>query len=1000
MSKHTHITLLPGNGTDQQQRWLEALNPEEVKLHGFEVADWMKFAWNFAEKVNYFNSANEQEGNWQDFFVEKTAIKQFLDNLENEADLSPQLTLFVCFLRLLGISKKHFNHITQRHLDFYYQEILKIEKQEAIPDQVHILFELAKNISQERIAPDTALDAGKDKSGNKLIYTTQDELIANKASIAKLKNVYHHSGPNQNAIKACEVANSFDGNGKPNPSGDLKWFPFGYVLPAYTDNQPELPEAKLGFALSSDVLYLKEGRRTISAVFRFTEPISEQLGNYAEQSIRVFLSGDKKWLGPFTCKASTSGNDLLLETELEPNIEPISGYNPNILGEKFSTTSPVIRFIVDQQSEQGYQVINKLDKLKLLKIELIVSVEGLTSVVLENDMGLINAQKPFLPFGPVPVKNSKLTIKNDEIFRKAWKQITLDINWMNTPTSFVNQYFAYRNDLSLPTAQLFKSGLKRKIHKPQDYETDNLIVASDSHFKATVGLYQNSQWTTVSNNQTLFTQQGTGFQCTIGISDQASAIDKSGKIQLALNQSFLHEMFPRIYAMAMQNDSSTLIPKDPYTPMAESVTIGYSASAETSFNGLKSGDNSVNLYHEHPFGQALNSDDSAITLLPSYPPGGELYLGIKDVEPLQQLSLLFQVFEGSENPESAGFSSDEKIGLSVLCSNKWKPLTSDFLISNQTDNLLKSGIVKITIPAEATADNTMLESGLHWIRLRMDKNYDVVCKLIDIKTQAVLAQFNSQSKNELTYTGQLQANTIGKLAERRQSIKSVNQPFSSFGGIPVETDQAYYQRISERLRHKNRAITLWDYERLILQQFPEIHKVRCLNHTSVTSCLAPGNVTLVVIPDIQNKNVFDIYQPRLSRAKLNEVQTFINQLNSMHVNAMVINPEYEEVQLILKVKFRSGYDENYYRKVLQDDLTKILSPWAFERSVDLQFGTALHQSIIIQTIEKLNYVDFFTEMKIKHNNEIKTSVSPSGPKSIIVSAKVHDITVLQTGCSK
>jgi hypothetical protein len=193
---------------------------------------------------------------------------------------------------------------------------------------------------------------------------------------------------------------------------------------------------------------------------------------------------------------------------------------------------------------------------------------------------------------------------------------------------------------------------------------------------------------------------------------------------------------------------------------------------------------------------------------------------------------------------------------------------------------------------------------------------------------------------------------------------------------------------------------LWDYERLILQQFPEIHKVRCLNHTSATSYLAPGNVTLVVIPDIQNKNVFDIYQPRLSRAKLNEVQTFINQLNSQHVNTMVINPEYEEVQLVLKVKFRSGYDENYYRKVLQDDLTKILSPWAFERTVDLQFGTTLHQSIIIQTIEKLNYVDFFTELKIKHNNEFKTSVAPSGPKSIIVSAKVHDITVLQTGCTK
>jgi diaminopimelate epimerase len=52
------------------------------------------------------------------------------------------------------------------------------------------------------------------------------------------------------------------------------------------------------------------------------------------------------------------------------------------------------------------------------------------------------------------------------------------------------------------------------------------------------------------------------------------------------------------------------------------------------------------------------------------------------------------------------------------------------------------------------------------------------------------------------------------------------------------------------LRHKNRAITIWDYEHIILQKFPEIHKVKCLNHSKteikndkeVNSFLSPGNV--------------------------------------------------------------------------------------------------------------------------------------------------------------
>ena len=36
----------------------------------------------------------------------------------------------------------------------------------------------------------------------------------------------------------------------------------------------------------------------------------------------------------------------------------------------------------------------------------------------------------------------------------------------------------------------------------------------------------------------------------------------------------------------------------------------------------------------------------------------------------------------------------------------------------------------------------------------------------------------------------------------------------------------YYTRVSERLRHKNRAIQLWDYEHLILQNFPHLYRVK------------------------------------------------------------------------------------------------------------------------------------------------------------------------------
>jgi hypothetical protein len=314
------------------------------------------------------------------------------------------------------------------------------------------------------------------------------------------------------------------------------------------------------------------------------------------------------------------------------------------------------------------------------------------------------------------------------------------------------------------------------------------------------------------------------------------------------------------------------------------------------------------------------------------------------------------------------------------------------MVSNETDNFLKSGIVKFAVPKEATFDNSKLPKNLVWIRAKIHKDFDAVCKTISIIAQAVLSEFSDNGNNLSHLQNGLQAKTISKLVQRVATVKSVSQPFSSFGGVPVEADTAYYRRISERLRHKNRAITLWDYENIVLQQFPEIYKVKCLNHSSETSFLAPGNVLLVVIPDIINKNVFDIFQPRVSKATLNKIQEHVNQLNTLHVNAKVINPDYEEVKVELKVKFHKGFDENYYQRVLNEDIKRFLSPWAFGVPGSIRFGVTLHRSFIINYIEKLEYVDYVEDVILIKGDEASfTNIAPSSPKAILVSAKQHGI---------
>ena len=152
---------------------------------------------------------------------------------------------------------------------------------------------------------------------------------------------------------------------------------------------------------------------------------------------------------------------------------------------------------------------------------------------------------------------------------------------------------------------------------------------------------------------------------------------------------------------------------------------------------------------------------------------------------------------------------------------------------------------------------------------------------------------------------------------------------------------------------------------MILQQFPKIYKVNCLKHTSSETELAPGHVTVIVIPNIIDQNVFDIHKPRISKAKRNEIQNFINELNTLHVTALVENPSYQEVRVSLFVKFYEGKDENFYKKQLQKDIVKFLAPWAYKETAEINFGLTLHKSMVIYYIEKLDYVDYIKDFELQ-----------------------------------
>ncbi len=233
---------------------------------------------------------------------------------------------------------------------------------------------------------------------------------------------------------------------------------------------------------------------------------------------------------------------------------------------------------------------------------------------------------------------------------------------------------------------------------------------------------------------------------------------------------------------------------------------------------------------------------------------GMLFIGLEKAAPLQSISMLFQFAEGSAEDED---NDPPKIHWSYLTNNEWRPLKGEDLVSDGTYGFQTTGIIKVNIPADATDNNTIITSGLHWLCASVTENSNRIPQLISIITQAVEAVFNDQGNDQAHYDNPLPAGKISKLQVAATQVSKVQQPFASYDGKHREVSREFYTRVSERLRHKNRAINSWDYEHLILDRYPSVYKVKAVSHTD-PNCMCRSKTTKETISEGGTEKVYDL----------------------------------------------------------------------------------------------------------------------------------------------
>ena len=929
-----------------------------------EIIPKIKNATSLQELIDNTLYINSEVIRYFDGLVQE-AEKELQTRLASEK-FTPHIGLLLAFLKLFENSRDNLNQITGRHLNFYYQEILQIKAKSYVEDQAHVVLQLAKNFSDHELKKGTLFKGGKDANGQELLYELTEDFVVGTDTVEDIRSSFGDTV----LIKAAQNSRMLDGVEEPLPEDDPSWSPF---------KNSNYPLARLGFAISSPILRLRTGVRNITINFNFEK--TDDLKEFNKDDFKTYYSTDNKWIPVDLTNAELIESNFIISLNLSAILEPITNYSATDMEdpESFKTDWPILKFIFTEQGQlkRKFLVDNPLDSWTIN-----VDVSEINDAIIQNDNGLQKIEKPFMPFGSTPVDGSQFYVGHPEVFSKKLTSLTLDWQWVDAPDKPQAYYDSY---------------------------SDSEII-----FETTPAILQDKNWSEKSkaslgkeefvSTLTLSPSSETSFKTEEEFKAFTNDL-QHGFLRLKLTSpemAFGHKKYPKLLQEAVleagriwEADTSLLQNLNaPYTPVWENLKLKYTSSLSSSVNSDKA---QMQLFELTEFGHQKTSKH----LVNGFDGKGRLYIGLENVKTNGSISLLVQFAEGTADPFSIATS---KFGWYFLGRDGWQKFAPEKITVDSTEKLLQSGIVRFAL-AEAETEHSLMPDGLFWLKLVVFNDPSLYNNFISIQTQATTVKFQN-NQNDLTHLkSAVPAGTIAKLKVKDPAIKSVQQPFATFGGSPNEDEDSYLLRVSERLRHKDRAIQIWDYERLILENFPEIYKAKCLNHTgrlcsspeettAKYSEISPGDVTVICIPNLKNSAKHNLARPAVKFATLQKVQDFLLKRCSAWVNLEVRNPKYEELNVSFNVKFYPEItNTGFYLTKLKTEIDSFLTPWANDIG-RLNLGNRIYKSTIINFVEELSYVDYLTNFDAKlivdgAQKTFEDEIVPTSSLSLIVPGTDH-----------
>jgi hypothetical protein len=658
---------------------------------------------------------------------------------------------------------------------------------------------------------------------------------------------------------------------------------------------------------------------------------------------------------------------------LGPEAPALSGANPAVHGNEYTTSLPLVRFLLAPAA--NIYAWSLFCGLQVEQVDIGCHVSDATRLVAWNQFGQLDPTRPFNPFGPLPTTNSYLIVGNYDAAGMNLSSFTMDIEWGELPNSAEGFEEYYRNYDSVFANDSFVGALS---------------VLSDGRWRPTADepsvtarLFDGKKNSRIGKNRSLSVDVLRYFRrIDPSLPEDQFRYDQRSRLGffridlIAPEDAFGHREYALVLTRTLSENArpsrwlprETLpLPNPPYTPVINRMAFEFTGSSSIG-PGAAQGDGpwAEKVFLKHPFGVETAETNRPWPLLPPYEYNGNLFIGLAGSEASGRLTLLFHLREDSATSIAA---EPEPVHWFYLASNQWKPIAETQLISDTTEGFLTSGIVTIDLPEDFDSNHTVMPGDLYWLRVSANKNFPSFCSLYSARAHSVPVTRTPTPDAPLVQPEPLPAGSIKGPVNSIPGLRSVTQPAASNGGREAEKPDQKITRSAERLRHKARAVTPWDYERLVLEAFPEIVKAKCFPAmtTAGERTPVPGSVMVVVVPRQPKYYSNLVFDPMVDAITLKRIRDYLRVCASSHVRLEVRNPAYEEVivRCTVALKRECVRDRGFWLNRLNQTLVDYLSPWS-TIGPKPRFGWTVDGNEVQGFITGLDYIDFVTRFSMLH----------------------------------